>query len=106
MRPDPAVLGFLKNKGEGVVEFLMRAEPNKVVPAHIDVGLKFIRIDRACFGVEAVCGHHQIVDLFQVSDLFVGEVGLVLQGDAQCAGALLQHQQQLFAPNATEPMTA
>ncbi len=38
VRPDPAVFGFLENEGEGIVEFLMRAEPDELAGASGDVG--------------------------------------------------------------------
>jgi hypothetical protein len=44
MRPDPAMLGFLEDEGEGVVEFLMRAEPDELALAHIDIGLELVGI--------------------------------------------------------------
>src|SRR5215510_13937739 len=36
--PDPAVLSFLKDEGEGIIELLMRTEPDKLALA--DVGVR------------------------------------------------------------------
>ena len=43
MRPDPAVPGFFEDEREGVVEFLMRAEPDELILAGIDGGPEFLR---------------------------------------------------------------
>ena len=40
VRPHPAVLGLLEDEGEGVVEFLVGAEPDELAFAHVDVGLE------------------------------------------------------------------
>ena len=42
VRPDPAVLGLLEDEGEGVVELLVRAEPDVLAGAHVDVGLEHV----------------------------------------------------------------
>src|SRR6185503_2953852 len=44
VRPDPAVLGLLKDESKSIVEFLMRAEPNILAGTHIDVGLEHVGI--------------------------------------------------------------
>jgi hypothetical protein len=46
VRPDPAVLCLLEDEGESVVEFLMRAKPNVLASAHIDVGLEAVGVGR------------------------------------------------------------
>jgi hypothetical protein len=40
MRPDPAMRRLFKDEGEGIVEFLMRAQPDKLAAADVDVGLE------------------------------------------------------------------
>ncbi len=42
VHPDPAVLGLLEDESEGVVELLMRAEPDVLAGAHVDVGLEHV----------------------------------------------------------------
>ena len=42
MRPDPAVLGFLKYEGEGIRKGLMGAKPDKLAGAHIDLRLELV----------------------------------------------------------------
>ena len=54
MRPNPAVLGLLKDEGEGVIEFLAGAEPNKMVQARINLAFEFICIQAPCLGVQPI----------------------------------------------------
>ena len=61
VRPDPAELGLLENEGEGVVEFLVRAEPDELAFAGIDVRLEMLGIGRAGARIQAVRRHDQIV---------------------------------------------
>ena len=42
VRPDPAVLGLVKDESKRIVEFLMRAEPNVLASTHVDVGLEHV----------------------------------------------------------------
>src|SRR5215468_5297883 len=61
--PDPAVLGFLEYEGEGVVKFLMRAEPDVLAGAYVDVGLERTGICRAHARINAI-GADNYVKIF------------------------------------------
>ena len=99
MHPDPAVLGFLEDEGEGVVELLMRAEPDIFAGAHIDVGLEMIGMARAHARIHAVGADDQIEIPIGLEVL---RLGFELQIDAEGAGAILQDIQQAFASDAAK----
>ena len=62
VRPDPAVLGLLEGEGEGVANVLLRAEPDELVGAHVDVGLERRRRSASrTLRVDAVGGDDQVV---------------------------------------------
>jgi hypothetical protein len=48
VRPNPAVLGLFEDEGEGVVEFLMRAEPDELILAPLDRRLEMFGEFVAC----------------------------------------------------------
>src|SRR3972149_6618015 len=99
MYPDPAVLGFLENKGERVVELLMRAEPDIFAGAHIDVGLEMIGMARAHARIHAVGADDQVEIPIGLEVL---RLGFELEIDAEGAGAILQDIQQAFASDAAK----
>ncbi len=92
----PAVLSFLKQKSERVVE-LVRAQPNEAVGAHGDFGFEHLGVLAANTRIDAVAGNDQIG--VRVISIGVG-VGFKHQLDAQCFTAGLKNIEQLFAPNA------
>ncbi len=104
VRPDPAELRFLEDESEGVVEFLLGAEPNEFQLAHIDVRLKMLGVSGAGARIEPVGAHHQVVLAAQRH----GVLDLVLEAqvDAQFTRALLQQDEELLASDATEAMAA
>ena len=55
------MLGLLEDKGEGVVEFLVRTEPNVLAGAHFDVGLKHIGVGSTHPRIRAVSTNDQVV---------------------------------------------
>ena len=97
MRPDPAVLRLLENEGEGVIEALMRSEPHELALAGVDVGLEHIGIFVADKRVDAVGGNDEIILLAVVLGCL--ELGLETHVHAKFAGALLQQDQHLLAPD-------
>ena len=102
VNPDPALVGLLEDEGEGVVELLMRAEPNEGAAAHVDVGLESVLELHSGLGVQTVRGDNQIVvvHVFRCGL----HLGLELQVHTQFAGPLLQDQQQALAPDPAEAM--
>ncbi len=69
VRPDPAVLGFLEDEGEGVVEFLVGAEPDVFAGAHVDIRLEHIGVSGANAGIDAVGADDQVVVVISVEIL-------------------------------------
>ena len=63
MRPDPTMLRLFKNKGEGIIKFLMRAKPHEFAQACINIRLKHIDIFIPHNGINTVCRNHQIIIL-------------------------------------------
>src|SRR5690606_36413409 len=61
MRPEPAMFGFLEDKGESIAEFLMRTEPDELAQPGVDIGFKGVFVFVADAAVQPVSGHHQIV---------------------------------------------
>ena len=102
MRPDPAMLGLLEREGEGV-EDLVRAEPDELVRAHVDVDAERIFIRVAEARVDAVRGDDKIV----LAPLRVGGVtlGIERDPDAKLARPVLQDFEQPLAPDADEAVS-
>ena len=98
----PAVLGFLEQKGEGVVGFV-RAQPDKSVRPLHDVGLEGAGVPAADARVDAVAGDHQI----GVREIQVGfGLGLEEEVNAQLLTARLQDVEQLFPADADKAVAA
>ncbi len=103
VRPDPTLVGFLENKGKGIIEFLMRAQPDKLAFPRIDIGLEFIGKFTAGFGIKPVgCD-----DKVKFLGIMRGTLGLGLEPklDTQFTCALLQQDQKLLAPDAAKTMS-
>ena len=100
VRPDPAVLRLLEDEGEGVVELGLRAEPDVLGEAHVDVRLEDMRQGVAHLGVHAVGGDHEIVAAVGLEAV---DLGLEAQLDAQRARPILQDVEQ---PLAADPRKA
>ena len=102
VRPDPAVLGFLEDEREGVVEFLLRAEPDVLGVANVDVRAKGIRDRAAHFRIGTVGCHDEIVVA-----VCIDAVGLGLEADLdpETASAVLQDIEQTPAADAAEAVT-
>ncbi len=92
--------GPLKNKGEGIVELRLRAQPDELAGAGVDLGLEGIGVACPGPGVHPVGRHHQIVLPPQRVD--VGDLGLELQVDAEGPGAVLQQHQHRLAAQPAE----
>ena len=104
MGPDPAMPGLLEDEGEGVVEFLMRAQPDELAQAHVDIGLEHPGIFAAHGRIDPVAGDDQIV---VVAILFRRlEFRLEPQIDAQFPRPPLQQHQNAFAPDPGKAMPA
>ena len=80
--------------------FWLRAEPDELAFAHVDVGLEDIGEGGAGARVQAVGGDDQIVRLHV--GLRVGDLGLEAELDAELARAPLQQHQQPLAADAAE----
>ena len=104
MRPDPAMLGFLEDKRKGIIEFLMRAQPDELAFAQIDIGLEHTCVFAADGRVDPICRHHQIV----VAAIILGsfEFSFKLQIHAQFARPGLQDDQHRLAANSGKAMSA
>src|ERR1051326_6021048 len=102
MRPDPAVLGFFEDKGEGVVELLMGTEPNELALADVGVRSEPRRELIADLRIQAVRRNDQIIRLAEFRRAF--GLGLETQVHAQLPSPLLQQDQKLLAPDAAEAM--
>ena len=86
VRPHPAVLGLLEDEGEGVVEFLVRAEPDELALRHVDVGLEDVgEFGRATLEFSAVGGDDEVVVARKAGELV--DLGLEAQLDAELARA-------------------
>ena len=68
MYPDPASLGLLKNEGERIVKFLVRAKPDKLALAHIHIRLEMLSPSRAHSRIDPVASHHKVVVVLIVLD--------------------------------------
>ena len=103
VRPDPTVFCLLEDKGESVVKFLMRSQPDKRTAAHVDVGLERVLKFKPRLGIQPVTGDNQIV----VVHIRAGtaDLGFELQIDTQLAGTCLQQAEQRPTPDPTEPVT-
>ena len=88
VRPNPALIGFLENEGEGIVEFLMRPQPDKFAFAGVNIGLKIGFIFAAGAGIKPVTGDNQVIVRFEVR--CAGDFGAKLQINPDLAGTLLQ----------------
>ena len=104
VHPDPAVLGLLEDEGERLVEFLVRAEPDVLAGAHVDVGLEHVGMRGARLRVHAVGGDDEIV----MRGIGVDGLGLGLELDrhAQFAGATLENPEEPLASDAAEAVAA
>ena len=103
MGPDPARLGFLEGEGEGV-EHLAGAEPEELVPAHLDIDVEMLGMRVADAAVGAIGGDDEIIvrPVGQVRPRLV----LEMQHHAQLAGPRLQDRQQPLAADADKAVPA
>jgi len=90
----------LENEGKGVVEFLVRAEPDKLAFAHVDIRLEHISKGCAGLRIQPVRRNDQIVVAHIV--LHWPGLGRKLDLHAQLNRAFLQQLQQLLAADAAE----
>ncbi|MCY1222964.1 hypothetical protein D9M72_350730 [compost metagenome] len=105
VRLEPAVLGLLEGKGEGV-EQLVRAHPDKAALARVDVRLERVGVAGADAAVQAVRGDHQVGLVLHRQRLVVGHIGLEHQLHAQRFAARLQDIEQALAADADKAMAA
>ena len=80
VRPDPAVFGLFKSKSEGVVEFLVRAEPDVFAGAHVDIGFEHALKRRSHPGIDAIGADDEVVVAIGV-DIF--RFGLEIEAHAK-----------------------
>ena len=104
MGPNPAMFGFFEDKGEGVVELGMGAQPDEFAFARVNIGLKHLRIIAPHNRVDAIGRHDQIVFFAIFFSRF--ELCLKLQIHAQFAGPRLQQDQHRLAPDARKAVPA
>ena len=94
------MLGLLENEGEGVVEFLVRAEPDELAFADVDLGPEMLCVFPAHLRVQPVSGNDEIELLGIIGGAL--HLGLEAQLDAELAGARLQQQEQRAPADAAE----
>ena len=97
MHPKPALVGFFKNEGKGIVKLLMCAQPDELAFAQVDVGLESVLKLQPRLGVQPVAGHHQIVVIHVFGRR--QHLGLKSQVNAQLARPFLQDNQQPHPPD-------
>jgi len=90
-------VAFLENEGEGVVELLMRAEPDIFCRRALDIGLEDVGMGRPHPRIDAVGANNQIVVAVVVE---ARRLGFKPQFDAQFPSAALQDVQQTLTPDA------
>ena len=105
VRLEPAMLGLLEGKGEGV-EGLLRAQPHEAAQARVDVGLEGRFVACADAAVEAVAGDHEVGVVLPCQGLVVGDLGLENEVHAQLVAAVLQDVEQALAADADEAVAA
>jgi hypothetical protein len=89
------VLGFLKQKREGVIQLVRAQSDIAVGPGH-DLGLEDVFVLRADARVNAITGNDQVG--LRVIQVGVG-VGLKHQSHTELLAAVLQDVEQLLAPD-------
>ena len=99
VHPNPALVGLLEDEGEGVVEFLVRAEPDVLAVPHVDIGLEDVRQRAAHLGVDAVRRHDQVVTLVGLQPL---DLGLEPELHPERPRPVLQDVEQPLAADAAE----
>jgi hypothetical protein len=99
VRPDPAMLGFLEDEREGVVELLVRAEPNVLGLANVDVRPEGISERAAHFRIRTISCHDEIAVSVCIDAVSLGfEANL----HPKAASAILQDIEQTPAADAAE----
>ena len=104
MRPDPAMLGLLKNEGKRIVKLGMGAEPDEFAAPGVNLGLEHIGIFAAHDRIQTVGRHHQII--FGAVFLGAAELGFKPHLHTQFARPCLQDHQHGAAPDARKPVPA
>ena len=102
VRPNPTLVGFLKDKGKGVIKFLMRSQPDKLAFAGIDIRLEMLGKFGAGLGIQAITGNNQIEFLGIMGSTFGFRLKAQLNTQFTCT--FLQQDQKLFATDAAEPV--
>ena len=102
VRPDPAVLGLLEDEGERV-EHLVGAEPDVLVPAHLDARLENRGVAAPRPAVDAVGRDDQVGVSTGVRMV---DLGFEPQLDAEAPRPLLQDIEQALARDASKAMAA
>src|SRR6185295_4943495 len=86
---------------ERVLESLPRTEPDVFAGSHVDIRLEHVSQCAANLRVGTISCHNQIVATIAVGAL---ELGLELQGDAQCTRPVLQDVEQAPAADPAKAM--
>ena len=102
--PHPAMFGFFEDEGEGVVEFLVRAEPDEFALTHIHIRLEDVFVLLANERVDAVASDDEIVFLAVLFGRF--ELAFEPQVHAEFAGARLKDEKQLHAADTGKAVAA
>ena len=102
---EPAVFGLLECKGEGI-KGLVCAEPDEAALPRVDVWLVGGGVTGADAAVQAIAGDHQVGPVLRGQGLVVRHIGLEHQFNTHRHTALLQDIEQVFAPDAAEPVAA
>src|SRR5882724_10072223 len=103
VRPEPAAVGLLEDEGEGVVEFLVRAEPDEPALAGIDVRLEMLCMGGARARIRSIRRHDQVVAPRDARRAI--RLRLKPQGDAELPRPFLQQEEQPLAADAAETVT-
>ena len=97
---------LFEDEGKGIVELLVRAQPDEVVLAHVDLGLELCLVDLAGAGIQTVRGDNQVVLCLELGQALFRDVVFEDKVHADLARALLEQQKHLLAPDAAEAVAA
>ena len=102
MHPNPAVLRLLEDECEGIVELLVRTEPDVLGVPNVDVRAEGMRQRAAHPGVGTVTCDNEVVSAIGFEAL---DLSLEAQFDAECLRACLQDVEEPFTADAAEAVS-
>ena len=103
VHPDPAVLSLFEDKGECVVEFLMRSEPDVFARTNVDVGLECVGVRRTDPRINAISADNDVI-VFVAVDRRRFRLELDLYTERTCT--ILENVEKPLAPNTAEAVAA